>query len=266
MKLTVEHGQFGYTTDNLLFHNLNFTVNEGEILAVLGPNGVGKTTLLRCITLLLKWHDGQTVINGVPMIGLNRKKIWEQVSYVPQSSFSRFAYTVIDMVLLGRSSHLKIYSTPSKKDHEIAMQALEQVGIPHLHGKKCNEISGGEYQLVLIARALAAEPHLLILDEPESHLDLRNQILVLSMLEKVVRDGKLSCIINTHYPEHAVRLADNALLLGKNRKYLFGRTKDLITTENISEYFGVNVKIIPFDHRGKNFSAIIPLELSTRPH
>ncbi len=164
------------------------------------------------------------------------------------------------MVLLGRSSHLKVYATPSKKDYDISMHALEQVGIAHLCGKKCNEISGGEYQLVLIARALAAQPQLLILDEPESHLDFRNQILVLSMLEKVVREGKLSCIINTHYPEHAMRLADNALLLGCGRKYLFGPAKDIITTENLSDFFGVKVKMLPFEYRGRTLSSIIPLE------
>lgn len=197
------------------------------------------------------------------MVGQNKNKIWEKVSYVPQSSYAKFAYTVIDMVLLGRSSHLKIYSTPSGKDYDIAMHALEQVGIVHLSGKKCNEISGGEYQLVLIARALAAEPQLLILDEPESHLDFRNQILVLSMLERVVREGRLSCIINTHYPEHAMRLADKALLLGRDRKYIFGKAKDVITTENLSKYFGVEVKLLPFEYGGRVLSAIIPLELSS---
>lgn len=262
MKLSVEHGKYGYSFDNLLYEDINFSVNEGEILAVLGPNGVGKTTLLRCITSLLKWHSGRTIIDDVPMNGKNSNRIWEKVSYVPQSSYAKFSYSVIDMVLLGRSSHLKVYSTPSKKDYDISMRAMEQVGIAHLGGKKCNEISGGEYQLVLIARALAAQPQLLILDEPESHLDFRNQILVLSMLEKVVRDSKLSCIINTHYPEHAMRLADKALLLGRGRKYLFGRAKDIITTENLSDFFGVKVKMLPFEYGGRTLSSIIPLELT----
>ncbi len=261
MKLVVENGSYGYTSTTLLFDKINFSINEGEILAILGPNGVGKTTLLRCITSLLKWRSGQTIIDDVPIAGKNSKSIWGKVSYVPQSSYARFPYTIIDMVLLGRASHLKVYSTPSGKDYEIAMHALEQVGIAHLNAKKCNEISGGEYQLVLIARALAAQPQLLILDEPESHLDFRNQMLVLSMLEKVVRERKLSCIINTHYPEHAMRLADKSLLLGYGGKYLFGKAKDIITMENLSDYFGVRVKMMPFEYGGRILSSIIPLEL-----
>ncbi len=262
MKLVVEHGRYGYTTGNLLYDDINFFVNEGEILTILGPNGVGKTTLLRCITSLLQWHSGQTVVDNVPMVGKNQNMIWKKVSYVPQSGYAKFAYTVIDMVLLGRSSYLKIYATPSKKDYDIAMYALEQVGIAHLYAKKCTEISGGEYQLVLIARALAAQPQLLILDEPESHLDFRNQMLVLSMLEKVVRKGKLSCIINTHYPEHAMRLGDYALLLGRGGKYLFGPASEVISTENLCEYFGVKVKMLPFNHDGRTLCSIIPLELT----
>lgn len=261
MKLAVEHGQYGYSSDNLLYDDINFTVDEGEILTVLGPNGVGKTTLLRCVTLLLKWHSGHTIIDDIPVRRKNNN-LWKKVSYVPQSSYARLPYTLIDMVLLGRSSHLKFYSTPSKQDYDIAMYALEQVGIDHLSGKKCTEISGGEYQLVLIARALAAQPQLLILDEPESHLDFRNQIRVLTMLEKVVRQGNLSCIINTHYPEHAMRLADNALLLGCDRKYLFGPAADIITTENLSHFFGVKVKMLPFEYQGRTLSSIIPLELT----
>lgn len=263
IKLIVENGSYGYTIDNLLYADINFSVDEGEILAILGPNGVGKTTLLRCITSLLKWHSGRTIIDGIPpMVDKKSRTIWEKVSYVPQSSYAKFPYTIIDMVLLGRSSHLKVYATPSKKDYDISMHALEELGIAHLSGKKCNEISGGEYQLVLIARALAAQPQLLILDEPESHLDFRNQILVLSMLEKVVRERKISCIINTHYPEHAMRLADNALLLGPGRKYLFGPAKEIISTENLSEFFGVKVKMLPFEYGERTLSSIIALELT----
>lgn len=261
MKLEVKHGKFGYTVDNILYDDINFSINKGEILTILGPNGVGKTTLLKCITSLLNWNDGQTIINDVPITNKNNNILWEIVGYVPQSSYIKFNYSVIDMVLLGRTSYLKVYATPSKKDYEIAMDALNQVGIANLYNKKCTEISGGEYQLVLIARALAAQPQLLILDEPESHLDFRNQMLVLSILEKVVRESGLSCIINTHYPEHAMRLGDYALLLGRKGKYLFGSVEDVITTENLNDFFGVKVKILPFEYNGKLFSSIIPLEL-----
>ncbi|HZK42277.1 MAG TPA: ABC transporter ATP-binding protein [Clostridia bacterium] len=263
MKLEVKQGKFGYKKNKILFEDINFSIDKGQIVTILGPNGVGKTTLLKCITSLLAWHEGQTLIDGTPITSSNDKTLWSNVSYVPQSSYVRFNYLVIDMVLMGRSSYLKVYSTPSKKDYKIAMHALEQVGIAHLHDKICTEISGGEYQLVLLARALAKQPQLLILDEPESHLDFRNQMLVLSILEKIVDENGLSCLINTHYPDHAMRLADFSLLLGRERKYLFGPADEVITTENLSDYFGVKVKLLPYEYKDRTYSSIIPLELNT---
>lgn len=257
--LAVRNGRYGHKHNDDLFENLNFSVEETEILGILGPNGVGKTTLLRCILSLLKWRSGYTVIDGVPVTSKNKNALWGKIGYVPQSSSTKFSYSVMDMVLMGRSSHLKIYNTPSTKDYDIALQSLDQVGISHLRNKRCNEISGGESQLVLIARALAVQPKVLILDEPESHLDFRNQLLVLNILDKIVREQNLSCIINTHYPEHALRLADKTLILGKNKKHLFGGSKEIITTENLQEYFGVKVKILSAIDEGIMLDAIVPI-------
>ena len=193
----------------------------------------------------------------------NKDSLWKRIGYVPQSSVSKFTYPILDMVLLGRASHLALYEMPKAHDYEIAMNALERMGIAHMYKKSCAQISGGEYQLVLIARALAAEPELLILDEPESHLDFRNQILVLGTLEKVVRDDKLSCIINTHYPEHAIRLGDTSLMLGKGLPYMFGKASDIITADNLSKYFNVQVKMVPVTWEDRTYCSIIPLRLNS---
>jgi iron complex transport system ATP-binding protein len=263
LMLTVSDGRYGYKRGDDLFENLNFSVDKNEILGILGPNGVGKTTLLRCILSLLQWKSGCTLIDGIPVTGKNKNAVWGKIGYVPQNSSTKFSYSVMDMVLMGRSSHLRIYNTPSAKDYEIATQSLEQVGIFHLRNKRCNEISGGESQLVLIARALAVQPRVIILDEPESHLDFRNQLLVLSILDKIVHEQNLCCVINTHYPEHAMRLADKTLILGKDKKHLFGMSEEVITVENLQEFFGVEVKILPFENRGVNLSAIVPISLKT---
>ena len=262
MNLEVCNGRFGYAEQQIIHEDISFSVEKGELLTVLGPNGVGKTTLLRCITGLLAWTSGKTLIDGKPLSQFSNNSLWKRIGYVPQSSFSKFTYPVLDMVLLGRASHLSLYETPKKRDYEIAFHALERMGIAHIYKKSCDQISGGEYQLVLIARALAAEPELLILDEPESHLDFRNQMLVLGTLEKVVREENLSCIINTHYPEHAIRLGDISLMLGNGLPYLFGKSSDVITADNLSSYFGVQVKMISVTWENKTYCSIIPLRLN----
>lgn len=262
MNLEVVDGQYYYTEEKILFRDLNFMINEGKVLAVLGPNGVGKTTLLKCITLLLKWKAGRTIIDGHACTPKSEKSMWRKMGYVPQNSNLKFSYSVMDIVLMGRSAHIGIFATPSKKDRQIALIAMDRVGIIHLKDKHCFEISGGERQLVLIARALAAEPQILILDEPESHLDFRNQLLILSVLDKVVREENLTCIINTHYPDHALRIADKTLILGTETKYLFGDTKDVITEETLENYFKVKVKIIPYNDGHSKLRTIIPLSVN----
>lgn len=261
LMISVSNGRFGYGKNVDLFDNISFTVETNEVMGILGPNGVGKTTLLRCILSLLKWREGHTSIDGEVVTGKKQNTVWDKIGYVPQSSGTKFSYSVMDMVLMGRTSHMKIYSTPSHNDYDIAYRCLEQVGVTHLRNKRCNEISGGESQLVLIARALAVQPRVIILDEPESHLDFRNQLLVINILERIVREQDLCCIINTHYPEHALRLADKTLMLGRNKKHLFGLSREVITVDNMQEFFGVNVKIIPYKDNQVNLDMIVPVSL-----
>ena len=262
MKIEVSHGKFGYSNERIIHEDISFDVSNGQILTILGPNGIGKTTLLKCITGLVPWMSGETLVDGEPMKKMKHTAFWKRIGYVPQSTGSVFAYSVLDMVLLGRASHMHVYSTPSAEDYDIAMDALEQVGIAHMYKKPCNNLSGGEFQLVMVARALASKPEIIILDEPESHLDFKNQMLIIGMLEKIVRDQGLGCIVNTHYPEHALRLGDISLMLGPKLPYLFGPTKEIITEENLSKYFGVKVKMLSFDYKDKDYCSIIPLELT----
>jgi iron complex transport system ATP-binding protein len=239
MKLEVTDGCFGYIKNKRILNDISFTLGEGEILTVLGANGVGKTTLLKCITGILKWDSGFTMIDGqkVRSSGDLRK-----IGYVPQAHRLSFPYTVIEMVNMGRSRQISFFGAPSKADYQKSLAAMNEVGIAFIRDCPCSTLSGGQLQLVFIARALAGEPELLILDEPESHLDFKNQFMILELIQRLVKERKLSCVINTHYPDHALRISDYTLML-KHDRYVVGKTKAVITESNIRAYFGINAKL-----------------------
>ena len=262
MNLTVNNGSFSYNRGKTpILRGINFDIGAGEILAVLGPNGAGKTTLLRCITGMLRWSDGEGLLDGEPIRGMSPKKLWSRMAYVPQAKAASAAYTAFETVLLGRSSRLNAFETPGKADVEKAREVMELLGISHLAEKKCSAISGGELQMVLIARALAAEPQVLILDEPESNLDFKNQLVVLDTMTALAKQG-MTCVFNTHYPAHALQRADKALLLCRSGAYAFGPTETVVTEEAIRRSFGVDAVIGSIDTPGGTVPNVIPLRIA----
>ena len=262
MNLTVHHGSFFYQKDTPIFNDINFSVDSGEILAILGPNGAGKTTMLRCITGMLKWKSGESLLDGEPIHTMSAKKLWTKMAYVPQAKGTSSSYTAFESVLLGRSSNLNAFSTPKQKDLEKAREVMEQLGIAHLMDKKCSAISGGELQMVLIARALASEPQVLILDEPESNLDFRNQLIVLDTITRLANQG-MTCIFNTHYPAHALQRSHKALILSRGGNYVFGSTASVVTEENIRKAFGVDAIIGEVETPENILRNVIPLTISS---
>jgi len=165
------------------------------------------------------------------------------------------------MVLLGRNSHLKMFEQPRKKDIEITHRCMERIGISYLKGKLCSQISGGELQMVLIARALAAEPKLLILDEPESNLDFKNQLIVLDTIKSLRDEEGISSIVNTHYPDHAISISDKSLILNRDGSSIFGPADIVISEDNLAKSFGVDVKIEDFYHFDKKYTSVFPIAL-----
>ena len=262
MNLTVQKGCFFYQKDTPIFNNINFSVGSGEILAILGPNGAGKTTMLRCITGMLKWKDGQSLLDGKSIHGMGPRELWSCVAYVPQAKSASSAYTAFETVLLGRSSRLNAFSTPRQEDLLKAKEVMELLGIAHLMDKNCSAMSGGELQMVLIAKALASEPKVLILDEPESNLDFKNQLVVLDAMTKLAQQG-MTCIFNTHYPAHALQRADKSLILSRGGDYVFGSTATVVTEENIRKAFGVNAVIGQVETPGNILQNVIPLTIDT---
>lgn len=261
MKLTVENASFGYNADTPIIKALNFSAQSGELVAILGPNGAGKTTLLRCIMGFLRWQSGKSTLDGEDIRAMSGRKFWQRVSYVPQAKASAVSYTVREMILLGCTGGMGLFSSPRKGDIQRAEELAESLNISRLLDKKCNEISGGELQMVLIARALASEPELLILDEPESNLDFRNQLIVLDTLSSLAAQG-LCCIFNTHYPTHALTRATKSLILKKGGEALFGETPNIVTEQNIEQAFGVKAVISEVETPGNIYRNILPLRLA----
>ncbi len=258
MKLEVRNGSFSYCSKTIL-DEISFDVSSGEILCVLGSNGVGKTTLLKCMMGFNKWDKGETLIDGVNINSIRDNDLWKIVSYVPQAKASTFAFTALDMVMMGCSSHLSLFLEPGKKEEEKALQAMDECGILWLKDKLCTQMSGGELQMVLIARALTSDTKLLVLDEPESNLDFKNQLVILDVIQKLTREKKICAIVNTHFPSHAMKIGTKALILNKNDKSLFGFTQDIINVPNMRKSFDVQVQIHEFDYENCHYKSVEPL-------
>lgn len=262
MILKVENGCFGYPKQDEILTDINIQLDEGHILSVLGPNGIGKTTLLKCMIGLMPWSRGRSLLMGNDIRNMRSKEIWNTISYIPQSHGFSFSYTGLEMVMLGRSSHLGLFQQPGKKEIELAEQMMERVGITRLADKDCNHMSGGELQMVLIAKALINEPKLIILDEPETGLDFHNQILVLNMVEKLAHEENISAIMNTHYPTNAMSIADEAFMMNHSGERFYGKTGDILNEQNISRSFDVNVVVDEIIYQNKTIRSIIPVSLA----
>lgn len=262
MILEVENGCFGYPKQEKILKNINLHLEKGHILSVLGPNGIGKTTLLKCMIGLLPWTSGRSILNGTDLCKMKSKDIWNTISYIPQAHSFSFSYTGLEMVMLGRSSHLGLFEQPGAQEIEMAEAMMEKVGIMRLAGKDCNRMSGGELQMVLIARALINEPQLIILDEPETGLDFHNQILVLNMIERLAHEEGISAIMNTHYPTNAMSIADEAFMMNRKGDRFYGTTDSILNEQNISRSFDVNVIVDEVSYKDRLIRNIIPVSLT----
>ena len=243
----VKNISFSYDKDSpAVFENISFSIEKGDVLCVLGPNGTGKTTLIKCINGLHKVNEGEVYLNGANIQNLSFRDISRTVGYIPQGHVPSFPFTVFDVVLMGRSPYVNITSSPKEKDREIAMNALETLGIEDLKDKSYTNLSGGERQLVFLARVLAQEPDLLILDEPTNHLDFGNQIKLLEIIEQLSKLG-LAVIMSSHYPDHAF-LAASKVAIMKDKGFIdFGTPEDVLSEENLKKAYGIDVKLMELD-------------------
>lgn len=224
--------------------DVSFTLAAGEVMCVLGPNGGGKTTLFRTILGLLEPHGGAVRVENADLHELSRSEVARRVGYVPQGHAAYFAFTVREFVLMGRTAHLGAFASPAKRDVLLAERALESLGIAHLADRPVTEISGGERQLALVARALAQEPRLLVLDEPTASLDFGNQVRVLQKVAALARSG-IAVLFSSHDPDHAFLCASRALLLAEGRVLEIGAPREVIRADTLERMYRVSVQVVP---------------------
>ena len=242
MSIEVKHLRFSYGHQPVL-HDISFRVEKGEFLSILGPNGVGKSTLFRCILGLLSGYTGQVLVDGMDARLFDVREAAKHIAYIPQSSHSIFNYSVNDIVLMGRTSALSAFRTPGKADRELCQWAMKKVGISHLADRCFHKLSGGEQQLVLIARALAQKAPVLMLDEPTANLDFSNQILVLEQARALAREG-YTVIQTTHSPEQSYMFSDRILAIQKGRVLVDGTPGEVLTETTIRALYGADVEIV----------------------
>jgi iron complex transport system ATP-binding protein len=236
----------GYGRRRVLSH-IDLTVAAGENLCLLGPNGVGKTTLFRTILGAIDPMAGEIVIDGKSLGGQSRRQRARLMAYVPQAHTAPFPFHVIDVVLTGRTAHISLTSAPTPHDEEVAQAALERMDIADLADRPYTELSGGERQLVLIARALAQEPRVLIMDEPSSHLDFGNQARLLALIRSLVRDNDLAVLMSSHFPNHAFACASRVGLIKGGRLAALGAPDDVLTETSLEDIYGIPVRILEGD-------------------
>ncbi|WIV12638.1 ABC transporter ATP-binding protein [Proteiniborus sp. MB09-C3] len=241
MKLEVINATCGYH-DKTIIENLSFSVKAGDILCILGPNGVGKTTLFKTILGFLKLKGGEILLDGQDIFKWSRKEFAKAIGYVPQAHIPPFPYKVRDVVVMGRTAHLGIFSSPSKKDFDIAEKIIESLGISYLKDSIYTEISGGERQLVLIARALVQEPKILIMDEPTSNLDFGNQVRVLKHIKKLA-ERNIGVIMTSHFPNHAFMVSTTVLAMGRGNKFKSGKPDEVVTEELLHKIYNIELQI-----------------------
>lgn len=223
-----------------VFSDVEMQVRAGEILCLLGPNGTGKTTLLRCLIGALRAESGEVLIDGEPYTA--SRAIARKMAYVPQAAGDS-GLSLLDVVLMGRTPHLPPLAMPGQRDVHLARAALERAGIAHLAGRPFNRVSGGERQLALIARALAQQPRLFVMDEPTASLDLGNQARVLRTIRDLTADGT-AVLVTTHQPEHALLLDARVLALAGGSVMACGTARDILEPATLERLYGTPVGVV----------------------
>lgn len=247
MKLEIKNATCGYDSKAVL-RQVSLGVETSEILCLLGPNGAGKTTFLKTILGLLKLQAGEICLDGKNIGTWPRRKLAQVMGYIPQAHTPPFPFKVLDVVLMGRTAHIGPFSSPSEKDVEIARETLTALNIAYLADRPYTEISGGERQMVLIARALAQQPQILIMDEPTSNLDFGNQVKMLNQIKKLADKG-LAIIMTSHFPDHAFICASKVALINQGAVEV-GPPEQMITEANLSSLYHVNTRIVTVKNLG----------------
>lgn len=241
MSFQAEEITFGYRSGQEILSNICFQIDDGKVLSILGPNGTGKTTLLKCISSILKPVRGRAVVNGREVAAMGLRERAKCIGYVPQYENSVFPINVIDTIMMGRLPYSNRRYT--EKDREIVFHLLSKMELEDYAFRFTNELSGGERQRIFIARALAQEPQFLLLDEPTASLDLKNQIFTLDLIQSIAKQKGLGVIMSIHDLNLAAMFSDKILMLKDSKVFAFGTVEEVITEENIKAVYGVSTEV-----------------------
>ena len=241
MSIEIRNLNFSYGKHQVL-HDINLEIPDATLVNVLGPNGVGKSTLFRCILNLNGNYEGDVLVNGKNMKELSIKERAREIAYIPQSHSPVYDYEVLDVVLMSTGNDLGMLRTPGPRHRRRAYEALERIGIEHLAQRTYTQISGGEQQLVMIARAIAQQAKTIIMDEPTSALDYGNTVRVLSCVRQLAKEG-MSIVQSTHQPDQAFLYSDKTLVINEGRVLAYGSPKEVITKELVSTIYNVDVEV-----------------------
>ena len=251
--LEVKNLSFSYGGRRIL-QDVSLSAENGQFVSILGSNGVGKSTLFKCILGILPDYSGTVTVEGRDSRSMSVREIAQKIAYIPQMSASAFNYSVEDIVLMGTTAGLHSLRSPGGEEKRRAEEAMERMGILDLRQRCFHHLSGGERQLTVIARALAQQAHILLLDEPASALDFGNQMLILGEAKSLARDGYL-VIQTTHDPERAYMFSDRMIALKNGRVFAQGTPGEVLTAENIRELYGVDTRLTSiYDDRVRVFT------------
>lgn len=255
MKLTVENLSFAYGKGDPVLRDVSFTADGGDFLSVLGANGAGKSTLFRCLLGGLEGYTGAISLDGRDVRTLSRRELAAHIAYIPQIHRPTFGYAVLDVTLMGLTRFLSPFRSPSRELEAQALAALERMGVAHLARRSFATLSGGEQQLVLIARALCQHSDILIMDEPTSSLDYGNQLRVLEQVRALSQQG-YTVLLSTHDPQHALRFSRRVLALSGGVVAAEGDTSAVLTPALIRQIYGVSAALLETPHG----TVLIPTE------
>jgi iron complex transport system ATP-binding protein len=227
----------------LILRSVSFTINAGQVLALVGPNGAGKSTLIRVLSGVLRVRGGEARLNGTDLLGLSPAERARRVAVVPQLVHLPEAFTVSEIVLMGRTPHLPLWAGEGRRDCEVAWAAMGRARVEALADRRVDELSGGEQQRVVLARALAQEPQVLLLDEPTAHLDLKHQIGVLDLVQTLAREENLAVLMTLHDLNLAALYADQVALMQRGEIVAQGTARDVFTADQLSRVYGVEISV-----------------------
>lgn len=228
--------------NNIVVSNLNFELASGEATCILGANGIGKTTIFKSLMGQLQLLYGDILIDNKSIKNVMWKDRAKLLSYVPQTKNYSYQFTVKDIILMGRAPYIPTFKTPAEEDYKVVSEVIEKLELSDYSNRFYSELSGGEQQIILLARAMAQKAEFILLDEPASNLDYKNQMKLLDVIKMLTAEGR-GVLMVSHSPEHAFRCCENSLLIDRDKKYLYGQTEKVVTTENLTHVYGVNLNV-----------------------